>query len=127
MSERITIKNARRALAYYGRLLAGHGWSAADQLEIATPYGAVYYVVTRGEKWTVKHDVPGFQSDSIGFVSVRDLYDAIQQARRTASDVFNLTGSEWDSEEAGRVHVVLLDRFGLGSEVHPEERARVTA
>lgn len=125
--DRITIRNVRRAAAYYAGTLAGLGWERADRIDVRAPYGRVWYVVTYDETRPA-HDVPGFEgSGGSGFVTARDGHAAIMSAMRTASDLRRVLGLPFDQAAATRARVAVLDRVGLGGEVHADERAAVAS
>lgn len=87
--DRITNEHIARALAYLARAFDGAGLPLPDgvTLELRAPYGQCLYVVTADTHGGYAHDVPGFMTDTAGFTSKRDAYDAIQRAARTLDDL----------------------------------------
>lgn len=85
MSDRITGTRVRNVLEHYATCLVSTGVCTPEQVEglcMASPYGQVRYVC-RHVNGAPLHDVPGFVGSSSGYLTMRELYNAVQQAKRT--------------------------------------------
>jgi len=49
---------------------------------MASPYGQMRYVCRYVDHYPL-HDVPGFVGSNVGYATMRELYDAVQQSKRT--------------------------------------------
>lgn len=122
MSDRITGTRIRNVLEHYATCLVSTGVCTPEQVEglcMASPYGQVRYVC-RYVNGSPLHDVPGFVGSSSGFVTMRELYDAVQQAKRTLYEALGTNeiahrvrmaeddaqrAAEWEAEKAARAEV----------------------
>ena len=85
MSDRITGTRVRNVLEHYATCLVSTGVCTPGQVEglcMASPYGQVRYVC-RYVNGSPLHDVPGFLGSSSGFVTMREVYNAVQQSKAT--------------------------------------------
>lgn len=92
MTNRITNSDIDRTLEAYASTLArnGHPLPEGSHLAWGAPYGQVFYVfrVLDGKPGNYVHDVPGFWgSGGSGCITKRDLYERIQTAMRTVSEL----------------------------------------
>ena len=115
MSDRITGTRIRNVLEHYATCLVSTGVCTPGQVEglcMASPYGQVRYVC-RYVNGSPLHDVPGFVGSSSGFVTMRELYYAVQQAKRTLYESLGTSeiahrvrmaedAAEWEAEKAAR-------------------------
>lgn len=124
---RITEKNVRRSVAHYARMLAGYGWERAALIDFRAPYGQVSYLLTYDET-RPEHDVPGFTgSGGSGLTSWREAHARIHGAAAAVADYARSIGREFDHVAGSAAWVAVMDRLGLGDEVHQDERQAVTA
>lgn len=93
MTSRITSANVHAALENYSRALIVAGFEHDPaSLRVEAPYGQVWYVLRRDEENRIQHDLPGFHgSTGSGFLSRRDLYNALHLA---ASVLFDLSSDQ---------------------------------
>ena len=122
MSDRITTARVRNVLGHYATCLVSTGVCTPGQVEglcMASPYGQVRYVC-RYVNGSPLHDVPGFLGSSSGFVTMREVYNAVQQSKATlyqALDPYVIAhrvrmaeddaqrAVEWEAEKAARAEV----------------------
>lgn len=120
MSERITIKGARRTLAHYARTLAGHGIMPAEEagrMRLGNPYGQCLYVYTHDvEGYGISHNVPGFcgSSKALG-TSPKEARDMIYQAHNTIGDLYRHP-APFDHEAGDAAHRAVMEHYGLWNE-----------
>ena len=122
MSDRITNRRVLSVLNHYAICLVSTGVCTQEQVQglcMASPYGQVRYVC-RYVNHMPLHDVPGFVGSGSGFVTMRELYDAVQQAKRTLYEALGTNeiahrvrmadddarrAAEWEAEKAARAEV----------------------
>jgi hypothetical protein len=122
MSDRITGTRIRNVLEHYATCLVSTGVCTPEQVKglcMASPYGQVRYVC-RYVNGSPLHDVPGFLGSSSGFVTMREVYNAVQQSKATlyqALDTYSIAhrvrmaeddaqrAAEWEAEKAARAEV----------------------
>lgn len=115
MSDRITNRRVVSVLNHYAICLVSTGVCTREQVQglcMASPYGQVRYVC-RYVNGSPLHDVPGFVGSSSGFLTMRELYDAVQQAKRTLYEALGTSeiahrvrmaedAAEWEAEKVAR-------------------------
>lgn len=91
--ERITNADLGHALRGYSHALTAIGFDHdPDSLRIGSPYGLVRYVyrVDPENPHMPVHDLPAFTGSTGGYMTKREVYDALRLAARALFDVSRL-------------------------------------